>query len=166
MKTFVFLGCAAGNFTKMALGSVPAITVSSRWLLQTGFADPQRAFRGDGLTKNRALQGSDILERVMKNQFACLVALGAFGCAGPLLSETAQTNVQLCLAAQTTVGAADGCADLRTAYRAKLGACMEGRTLDAPRSAATSPSSISRSYKARYLLCADEARNSLSAIEN
>ena len=106
----------------------------------------------------------------MKKQFASLIVLSAFGCAGPLLSETTQSKVQLCLAAQTTVGAAgdaaDGCTDLRAAYTARLGACMAERQLDAQRSHSANASSISHGFKARYLLCSRDAQDSLEASEN
>ena len=102
----------------------------------------------------------------MKKQFAYLVALSAFGCAGPLLSETAQNDVQLCFAAQTTDAVTDGCATLRTAYHTTLSACMAARQLNAQRSHAASAGSISHGYKANYLLCAGEARDSLAAPNN
>ena len=112
------------------------------------------------------MRGQKKLENVMKKQFGYIVALSAFGCAGPLLSETAPNDVQLCLAALTTDAVTDGCATLRTAYRTTLGACMAARQPDAQRSPATSAGSISHGFKARYLLCTGEARDSLAGLGN
>lgn len=92
----------------------------------------------------------------MRKQLPLFATLVVLSLAGPLSAETAQSEVQDCLVAQATKDISDGCRALRTEFRAKVSACMTQRQINSEQSNAAV-----QGYKARYLLCDREVRDSL-----
>ncbi len=81
---------------------------------------------------------------------------------GPAAADTAETLPKGCNLAGRPVDGDDACKEMRVAFRADVNTCMARLSVEAEARAGGNESLTSHSYRARYLLCDAEVRDSIA----
>ena len=99
----------------------------------------------------------------MKLELSTLTALAVLALSSPLCAETDAAVFDRCLASYTAPDTSPDCVDLRNTYLSSIRDCMVTLRDAAERSRAATGTRSGHAYRARYLVCAAEARKDFIA---
>lgn len=106
------------------------------------------------------------LEKVMNTPLPRIAALIFIFSSVPLLAETAESDLEQCLAKNASDNISGECAALRDKYLVDIKACMTERAGKARHHVTETSEKTRIGLRARYLLCERAARQTEAALEN